>query len=304
MNNIQCPLCQKSHCSIEEKIQKQDLVFLYKKNFKIDIDRLIDSDLNYIHCNDCDLRFFLDKDSKMPTGDNEFYNSFNQFPWYYMTEKTEYRYTKDYIKPSSKVLEVGCGKGAFAKFLPKADYTGLEFSTEAKKLAEQNGINIQNISIQEYAKIHPQSFDVVCSFQVLEHVSNPREFIESKLAALRGGGHMIIAVPSEDSFMKDIINGVLNMPPHHLSRFSDKSLENIAKIFNLKLISIYHENIQPEHIDMYKSAQWAKKFLPISLIDRGVSRKIINKLGIIGKKFIQIPSDARGQSVVAIYEKS
>ncbi|PAF53127.1 hypothetical protein BKH42_07500 [Helicobacter sp. 13S00482-2] len=303
MNERYCPLCGENHCEIKTNIQKKDLVFLYENAFGVNVDRLIDSDVDYMHCTSCDLRFFLNKKGQMPTGDNDFYNSLNQLPWYYMEEKNEYQYAKNFIKDSDKVLEVGCGKAAFAKFLCTKDYTGLEFSTQAKKLALQNGVNIENISIQEYSSKYPESFDVVCSFQVLEHVSNPREFIKSKLKILRGGGAMIIAVPSEESFLKDCVNGILNMPPHHTSRFSDKSLENIAKIFDLKLRDIYHENIQPEHIDMYKSIQWAKKFLPTPMIDKGVMRKFINKFGLFGKRFIQIPPNAYGHSVVAVYEK-
>lgn len=303
MNQVKCPLCESSHCNTLENVKKDDLIHLYKRAFGVDVSTLINSDISYTHCQECDLRFFVDNSNQMPTGNDAFYNAFNKFSWYYMGEKNEYQYAKKYIKASDKVLEVGCGKAAFAKFIPTKDYTGLEFSTDAKKLAAKSGINIENISIQEYAKEHPKSFDIVCSFQVLEHVSNPREFIESKLKTLAGGGVMIIAVPSEESCLQDCVNGILNMPPHHVSRFSDKTLQNIAEIFDLKLIDIYHENIQPEHIQMYKSIQWAKKFLPTPLIDRGLLRKFINRFGIIGRKFIKIPSTAYGQSVVAIYEK-
>lgn len=303
MNTIKCPLCESSHSDIVENIKKEDLIFLYKRAFGVDVSKLIDCDIRYIHCQDCDLLFFVDDTGQMPTGDDGFYNAFNKFPWYYMAEKKEYQYAKNLIKTSDKVLEVGCGKAAFAKLIPTKDYTGLEFSTDAKKLAAKSGIHIENISIEEYAKKHPHSFDVVCSFQVLEHVSKPRDFITSKLEALRGGGHMIIAVPSEESFLKDCVNGILNMPPHHVSRFSDKTLQNIAKIFDIKLVDIYHENIQPEHIQMYQSIQWAKKFLPTPMIDRGILRKFINRFGLMGRKFIKIPPNAYGQSVVAVYEK-
>lgn len=303
MNKTKCPLCESSDCKTLENVKKDDLIHLYKRAFRVDVSTLVNSNISYIHCQKCDLRFFVDDNNQIPTGDDGFYNAFNKFPWYYMAEKNEYQYAKKHIKPSDKVLEVGCGKAAFAKFIPTKDYTGLEFSTDAKKLAAKSGINIENISIQEYAKSHSKSFDVVCSFQVLEHVSNPREFIESKLKTLKGGGAMIIAVPSEESFLQDCVNNILNMPPHHVSRFSDKTLQNIAEIFDLKLIDIYHENIQPEHIDMYKSIQWAKKFLPAPLIDRGLLRKFINRFGIIGRKFIKIRPTAYGQSVVAIYEK-
>lgn len=111
-------------------------------------------------------------------------------------------------------------------------------------------------------------------------------------------------MPSEDSFLHDCVNGILNMPPHHISRFSDKTLHYIAKLFDLRLIKLYHEPIQSEHKDFYKSTMWAKKFLPTHLIDNGILRKFINKFGILGKRWIQIPPDAYGHTVIAVYEKN
>ena len=91
--------------------------------------------------------------------------------------------------------------------------------------------------------------------------------------------------------------------PHTTSQdFSDKTLQHIAKIFNLHLIDLYHEPVQPEHIEFYKSTMWSRIFLPTPLIDRGILRKFINKAGVLGKKLIQIPPNAYGHTVVAVYE--
>ena len=252
------------------------------------------------------------EDGGIPAGDDAFYNALNSLPWYYFDEKHEYHYAKTFITPESKVLEVGCGKAAFADFLPhKEQYVGLEFSTQAKEMAAKRGITIQNIPIEQYCTQHREEFDVSCSFQVLEHISDPHSFLRAQIAclkAIRGGdtlkhpSRLIIAVPSEDSFLRYCVNGILNMPPHHISRFSDKTLQHIAKIFNLHLIDLYHEPVQPEHIEFYKSTMWSRIFLPTPLIDRGILRKFINKAGVLGKKLIQIPPNAYGHTVVAVYE--
>ncbi|MGX3011277.1 hypothetical protein ACWIUD_06935 [Helicobacter sp. 23-1044] len=113
---------------------------------------------------------------------------------------------------------------------------------------------------------------------------------------------LIIAVPSEDSFLKYAVNGILNMLPHHISRYSDKTLEFIAREFNLTLLEIYHEPVQSVHFDFYKSTIWAKYFLKTPLIDRGILRKVINRFGIFGRRFIKIPKDAFGHTVIAVYQ--
>ena len=191
---MKCILCGSDKINKIDMIKKDDLIILYKKSFGIDIENIIKHDLIYHHCLDCDLLFFTLKNGEIPSGDDGFYNHLNKLSWYYMQEKNEYHFAKQFIKENSKVLEVGCGKAAFASFLQnKQNYIGLEFSSDAKKLAKQNGINIENISIEEYSKSNKLKFDIACSFQVLEHVANPYSFIHSQIECLnRGGGSSIV----------------------------------------------------------------------------------------------------------------
>ena len=191
-----CILCHSNDTHITQSVAKSDITTLYQKAFGIDTQSLITSNLLFHHCNTCDLRFFTCEDGSIPTGDDAFYNTLNQLDWYYFSEKHEYHFAKKFIAKDSKVLEVGCGKAAFAHFLPqetKPHYVGLEFSTQAKQMAAKDGILIENISVEEYAKSHAGHFDVACSFQVLEHVANPYAFIQAQVECLksdilRGGG--------------------------------------------------------------------------------------------------------------------
>lgn len=90
------------------------------------------------------------------------------------------------------------------------------------------------------------------------------------------------------------------MPPHHIGRFSDLCLENIASIFNLKLLELHHEPLQKEHFNYYKATMFSKRFFkPKSLSDNPL-RKITNKLGYFLEK---IPQQALGHTVLAFYEK-
>lgn len=190
---MQCILCHSDRTSIQEHIRADDLIALYQKNFGIDTSNLFPSDIYYTHCQECDMKFFVCDNGVIPTGDNAFYNALNLLPWYYFDEKHEYHYAKKFITTESRVLEVGCGKAAFADFLPRKEhYVGLEFSTQAKEMAAARGITIRNIPIQEYCTQHRGAFDVSCSFQVLEHVSDPYEFLRAQIVCLKatkGGGN-------------------------------------------------------------------------------------------------------------------
>lgn len=182
-----CILCGWNQTSILEEINTQLLKKEYSK-LSINLDSYIHSSLFYHHCPQCDFRFYALKEGTIPSGDNDFYNAMNKFSWYYFSEKYEYAYAKQWIKPQQSVVEIGCGKGAFARYIPHTHYVGLELSTDAKEMAKANGVEVHNIAIQDYAKKHPNSYDVACSFQVLEHVNHPHSFLQSQVEILKGGG--------------------------------------------------------------------------------------------------------------------
>ena len=300
---MKCPLCENTNIKKLEAINKDDLVFLCKRMTDTDFGYLIAKDLDYCECQECKLRYF----DPLVSGDEKFYNALQKFEWYYMDEKEEYVYAKEYIKANDKVLEVGSGKGAFAKHIPTKDYIGLDFSENAKKMAEKNGITIENEMIQDYAENHKEEFDVVVSFQVLEHVSNPKSFIEAKIKTLQSGGKMIIAVPSEDSFLKYVTNGILNMPPHHVTRWSDETLEFIAKRYNLEVETIYHEKVQEVHKKWFLSTFFRSALASNKLIDKSLKNKFVSKgcslLSMVFAKSLYDEMLPNGHTVLVVYRK-
>lgn len=301
-----CPLCSSKKTVPIEKIYKQEITALYKDLLNIDITRLIKEDLEYILCKDCDLRFF----SPLITGDEAFYNALQTYDWYYMQEKAEFEFARKHIRPRDSVLEIGAGQGFFSKNLSAARYVGLDFSSKAKEIAAQEGILIETTLVEEYALKHLEEFDVVCSFQVLEHVSNPGSFLKAALSALKPGGVLIIGVPSESSFLAYAVNSLLNMPPHHVTRWSDKALEGIALLFNLKTLDFYHENVADYHKRWYLSTLLQTAFLGYKTIDHSLKRRVFAKVASMFTKLAlkRIPNDvicmARGHTVAVAYQKT
>lgn len=298
-----CPLCEDKEIKIIEKVNKKDLLYLYQKITNEDFSYLIDRDIDYCECKSCTLRFYY----PLITGDEKFYNSLQKYNWYYLDEKDEFSYAKKYIKNSDLVLEVGSGKGAFAKYLSAKNYIGLDFSKNAKKLAAENGVLVENEMIQEYSKKHKSEFDVVISFQVLEHVTDPKSFIEANIEALKSGGKLIIAVPSEDSFLKYVTNGILNMPPHHVTRWSDETFHFIANKYNLTIENIYHESLQDVHKKWYLhtlicNSLYGNKLISLSIwqVILNIFSSVFSRLLISGLKDEMLP---KGHTVLVVLEK-
>ncbi len=300
---MDCPLCKSKNIKVLHKIESKDLVFLYKKMTGEDFSDLLNTNINYCTCNDCKLGFY----APLIVGDERFYNSLQKFKWYYTDDKYEFSIAKDYIKNSDLILEVGSGRGNFCKFLKTQNYVGLDFSVEAKKMAEKDGITIENVTIENYSTENIEKFDIVCSFQVLEHVNNPFEFLQSKINALKKHGKLIIAVPNEDSFIGTTTNSTLNMPPHHVTRWGQNTLQYVAKLYNLKLIDIKTETLQKIHYSWYLANKFQNRLLENKIIDLSAKRKFISKLSgiyaIITKGFINKNKLPVGHTIVAVYEK-
>jgi len=233
-----CRLCSSKNICLLQTIRREQLISKWAK-LGISTSYLLRNDLEYMLCKECDLRFY----KPMITGDENFYNALQKFDWYYMDNKKEFKYAIDVIKSDDEVLEIGSGSGGFLKQISAKRFVGLELSQEAIKIAAERSIRLENEIIEDHARNHKDHYNVVCSFQVLEHVNNPHSFLQSAVDVLKSGGIMIVAVPSEDSFLK-YTETVLNMPPHHVTRWSDKILENITKIFGLQLLEIYHEKFK------------------------------------------------------------
>ncbi|MBW4682215.1 MAG: class I SAM-dependent methyltransferase [Microcoleus vaginatus WJT46-NPBG5] len=311
MKKLVCPLSSSSEVVLIEKIKVKDIINIYNKQLKFDVSKEFKSikEIGFYHCIDSDLRFFF----PLMSGSEAFYEKLQKFDWYYMDDKPEYEYAKQFVKDSDVVLEIGSGKGAFLKKLSTRDYVGLEFSKEATNLAAKEGICIKNESIQTHAIENTNTYNVVCAFQVLEHVEEVYSFIESSTRCLKPGGLLIYSVPSVDSYSKYVSNFILDMPPHHVTRWSDQALKNIARYFPLELVEIWHEPLQLLQKKVYAQAVIKNSFfnlfkIPHKNIDNSFRNKIVNVLSkiispITVNGLTSYELMPRGISVTSVYRK-
>jgi 2-polyprenyl-3-methyl-5-hydroxy-6-metoxy-1,4-benzoquinol methylase len=241
---LACPLCRSKISRLVEVIPAPGLAELFRRSLGVDVAHLFTAAALELHrCEECDLRYF----EYAEPGDQAFYAALNRNNWYYMDAKPEFQFAKSLIDTTDVVLEVGAGAGRFAKRISRDRYTGLEFSESARREAQAAGVGLLNESVEAHARANAGRYDVVCHFQVLEHVADPRSFLEACIACLKPHGKLLVAVPAYDSFLQFATNNLLNLPPHHLTHWSDAALRSIGRLFQLELMGLTHEPVAAFH---------------------------------------------------------
>ena len=246
-----CPLCRSRSLEKIDSLPARDLVLAYRQVFGVDVAHFFNEpSLHFFRCSSCDLRFF----DPLVTGDSAFYERLSALDGYYMDKKPEFEFAKRSISPQDLVLEIGGGKGGFGNSLAAGNYTGLEFNKEAIQVARTAGLKMLLETIENHAAGNREKYDVVCTFQVLEHVSNPRSFLDAAMSCLKPDGKLIVSVPSYDSFQRDVVNHLLNMPPHHVTIWSNRSLLNMATMVGARMEQIEQEKVASYHFAWFIQA--------------------------------------------------
>ena len=102
-----------------------------------------------------------------------------------------------WIKPNSKVLDLGCGDGELLKLL-KIDKNingyGIDYDLKNIKKSLQNNINVLHMDLDDgLGAFESNSFDYVVLAQSLQVIKNPKLLIDDML---RVGDEIIVSFPN------------------------------------------------------------------------------------------------------------
>ncbi|MFB0552275.1 MAG: class I SAM-dependent methyltransferase [Phycisphaerae bacterium] len=106
------------------------------------------------------------------------------------------------LKPNVRILEIGCGIGSIVFELNKEGYdiTGTDISREAIAygLKKYGDIKLQ-VQPAEILQFEDQTFDVVLSFDLFEHITQVDKHISEVCRVLRDGGYYLFQTPNKYS---------------------------------------------------------------------------------------------------------
>jgi len=204
---------------------------------------------NLLSCNKCQLVFC----SKIPSQE-ELKNHYEHYGRNdFLSPITVKRYQELLLEfqpynQQNKILDIGCGLGFFLEeaLIKNWKVYGTEFTDEAIDICSKKGINMFKGSL-ENIDFGELKFDVITSFEVLEHLQNPNDHIEILYSLLRPGGILYLTTPNFNSLNRRILKKNWNVIsyPEHLCYFNKKSLNYLFQSNNLKKLRIVTHGISP-----------------------------------------------------------
>lgn len=161
--------------------------------------------------------------------------------WWFRGRRSHFREILKGLKLGNNpsILEIGCGTGANLALLKEF---GTVFAAEMDDFSRDYAREHSNIAV-EYGELPDtipfadNTFDLICMFDVLEHVRCDSDALQALLPRLRKNGRILLAVPATKWLFGDH-----DRMFHHFRRYSKQELEKTMYDSGLRLSKISYFN--------------------------------------------------------------
>jgi 2-polyprenyl-3-methyl-5-hydroxy-6-metoxy-1,4-benzoquinol methylase len=237
---INCPLCDSKSFKLLYKATKNetDPAKLYGAASGIK------GTQDIVKCASCSMIYEnprLDKNIILSGYENS--NEFNHDSQYLFRVKSFYnaleKNKKHLPKQGSKILDIGTAGGAFLDAANQFGYNsfGLEPSKDLVQRGVQRGLKIYHGTIEKN-NFKKKSFDMICLWDVIEHLCEPRQSLIKIKELLKDDGVLLINFPDIGTWQAKISGKyfwwILSVHLHH---FSNDTLKLMTKNTGYKFIS-------------------------------------------------------------------
>ena len=158
------------------------------------------------------------------------------------------------------ILDYGCGEGRYINllkdFFPTSALHGCDISDEALAIAKNIYSSAQYTTMtDETVNLPDNSFDLIISIEVLEHVGDVARSVREISRLLKPQGITILSTPCANKFSFEwcqnrLIGGLQPSfdgygrfktdEPGHLRRLSDRHLKSLCSDVGIEVYKIYH----------------------------------------------------------------
>jgi 2-polyprenyl-3-methyl-5-hydroxy-6-metoxy-1,4-benzoquinol methylase len=137
-------------------------------------------------------------------------------------------YLSNFLKKGSHIIEVGSSLGLFVEQALNQGFLidGVEINTALSDFVKNKyGIKIFNDFFENVE--FTSQYDAIVSWEVIEHVINPFEFLKKCTTILKKEGHVIMSLPNIDGIEFKVcgIQHEIIEAPGHINYFSPKTIK-------------------------------------------------------------------------------
>lgn len=154
------------------------------------------------------------------------------------------------VAEGRRVLDVGCGEGygtrelaRHARFVVGLDADATVLHTARRRYVAANLRWICGVA--DALPLRERSIDLLCCFQVLEHLAQPERFLREAYRVLAPRGQLLLTTPNRAA----ILSGV---NPHHVREYDPESLHKLVdSVFDrVELLGVFPS----ERVAAYRAA--------------------------------------------------
>lgn len=202
-------------------------------------------------------------DLQAQTNARELFDIYKQF------QQDRLQHLSPYFNTENRLLEIGCSAGMFLSHAKKyfKEVVGIELDKESAYFASKEcNCTVLQVPLDK-APLEPESFDVICAFQVLEHVTDPVKFLLQTLKYLKKNGILYFEFPNRF----DVLVSTYELPFHnqffyhaaHNYYFSEKGIKIIIDRCNIEATFFYTQDYNIlNHVNWINTDQPQKNCIP------------------------------------------
>lgn len=202
---------------------------------------------------------------------------------YHFIQKYNLNYKRKLIEKfhtSGRIIDIGCGTGAFLGQFDKSRWIrqGFEPDAETREIAKTTyDIEVNDISV--LSNLVDIKAEVITLWHVLEHITTINEELEKIKSLLADNGILVIAVPMSNSYDANYYGKYWAAydAPRHLYHFTKGTIEQLLTKHGFTLVEKYPMRFDAFYISLLSEKYKKTSFPLLRAIVQGLTSNLAAK---------------------------